>query len=66
MRRLDVVLRVHGGRMLGAVLTTVVSTGDSVRPGSYRVRVTEAVSGGMLLVSGFAMRPVGTLTSLAR
>ncbi len=59
-RRLDVVLRVHGGRMLGAVLTTVVSTGDSVRPGSYRVRVTEAVSGGMLLVSGFAMRPVGS------
>jgi LPXTG-site transpeptidase (sortase) family protein len=57
-RRLDVVLRVHGGRMLGAVLTTTLTTSDSVRPGSYRVRVTEAVSGGRLLVSGFAMRPV--------
>ena len=60
-RRLDVVLRVHGGRVLGAVLTTTLTTSNSVRPGSYHVRVTETVtSGGTLLVSRLAMRPLGS------
>ena len=60
-RRLDTVLRVHGDRMLGAVLTTTLTSSGSLQPGSYRVRVTETVTArGRLLVSGFAMRPAGS------
>jgi len=55
--RVDVTLWVHGDRLLGATLTTVVTTSNSSRPGSYRLAVTETVTGaGRLLVSGFGMR----------
>jgi sortase A len=58
-RHLDVMLRVHGSRMLGAVLSTVLTTSGSLQPGSYRVRVTGTVTlGGKLLVSRFVMHPV--------
>jgi sortase A len=56
-RRIIVRLRVHGDRPVGATVTTVLTTGGSVRPGIYRLRVTETVTGrGKLLVSGFRMR----------
>jgi sortase A len=57
-RRLDVRLLVRGGRTVGAVLTTVLTTAGSARPGTYRLRVTEtATQAGTLLVTGFSMRP---------
>jgi sortase A len=56
---LDIMLRVRGGRVLGATLTAVVSTAGPWPPGTYRLAVTETVSGGKLLVSSFTMRPAG-------
>lgn len=60
-RRINVRLRVHGDRILGATLTTVLTTGGSARPGTYWLRVTESVTRrGRLLVSGFRMRTRGS------
>jgi sortase A len=56
---LDVTLRVRGGRVLGAALTTVVSSAGSWQPGTYNLTVSETVSRGELWVSGFTMHPVG-------
>jgi hypothetical protein len=56
---LDVTLRMRGDQVLGARLTAVVSSAGSARPGTYRLTVTETVSGRKLLVTGFTMHPAG-------
>jgi sortase A len=58
----SITLRVTGDQILGAtvstVVTTLVASGGSVRPGTYYLTVAETVtSRGQLLVSGFAMQP---------
>ncbi len=56
---LDIVLRVAGGRVLGATLTATVSSAGSSQPGTYNLTVTETVRGKELLVSRFTMYPAG-------
>jgi len=56
---LDVMLRVRGDRVLGATLTATVSSAGSRAPGIYSLAVTETVTRGELLVSGFTARPAG-------
>ena len=56
---LNIVLRVRGGRVLGATLTAVVSSAGSRQPGTYNLTVTETVRGKELLVSNFTMDPAG-------
>jgi hypothetical protein len=55
--QIDVTLRVQGGKTQGAVLTTVLTTGDSAQSGTYDLTVTETVRSRKLVVSGFTMRP---------
>jgi LPXTG-site transpeptidase (sortase) family protein len=56
---LDIRLCLRGDRVLGAMLTAVVSTAGSWPPGIYRLAVTETVRRGELLVSEFTMHRVG-------
>ena len=54
---LNIVLRVRGGRVLGATLTAVVSSAGSLQPGTYNLTVTETVRGKELFVNNFTMHP---------
>jgi sortase A len=57
-RRIDVTLRMQGGQVLGAGLSTAITTRGATKPGSYDLTVTETVTGtGALVVTGFTMRP---------
>jgi sortase A len=56
---LDITLRMQGTRVLGATLTAEVSSAGSRQPGTYRLAVTETVTGDDLLVTSFTMRPAG-------
>jgi sortase A len=57
---IDVTLRVHGDQVLGAVLTTAITTRHSAKPRIYDLTVAETVTGtGTLVVTGFTMQPAG-------
>ena len=56
---IEVTLRVQGNQTLGAVLSTILTTAHSARPGTYVLTVTETVTGTELVVSAFTMRPTG-------
>ncbi len=56
---IDVTLRVPGGRVLGAMLTTALTTGSPANPATYDLTVTETVTGRHLVVSTFTMEPTG-------
>jgi sortase A len=56
---LDITLHVRGSRVLGATLSTEVSSAGTRRPGTYTLQVTETVTGNELLVSSFTMHRAG-------
>jgi hypothetical protein len=52
-----VTLLVPDRRILGAVLTTALTTGSPAHPATYDLTVTETVTGRHLVVSKFTMAP---------
>jgi sortase A len=54
---IDVTLLVPDRRILGAVLTTALTTGSPANPATYDLTVTETVTGRHLVVSKFTMAP---------